>query len=190
MPRPQAAHALDVQLPLDLQHLSPHQPGEAHPGGEHQGQQDALGARLQHAHQGDHEHHAGQALKDVGDAGDHHVHRAAAVAGGHPHRQPHRHGAAGGRHRQQQGGPAAVDHPAEHVPAQGVGAQGVGRAGVGQAVGHVDLEGVIGGQPGGEDGHQHDGQQDTPHNGQLEVLFLAQRHASPPCTRIFGLTKM
>ena len=190
MPRPQAAHALDVHLALDLHDLPPHQAGKAHPRGDDQGQDDAPGAPLQDAHQGDHQHHAGQALEHVGDGGDHAVHNPPAVAGGHADHQPHGHGAGRGRHRQQQGGPAAVDHPAEHIPPQGVGAQGMGPAGVQQAQLHVHLQGVIGGQPGGEDGHEDNGPQDGAHEGQLDVLFPASCHASPPCRRIFGLTAM
>ena len=79
---------------------------------------------------------------------------------------------------------------AEHVPPQGVRAEGVRQAGGQQLVFHAHLQGVVRRQPGGEDGHEDDGQQNAPYNGQLDILFSAQRHGSPPCTRIFGLTRM
>ena len=51
--------------------------------------------------------------------------------------------------------------------------------GVGQAVGHVDLEGVVGGQPGGEDGHEDNGQQDPPTMPSLRFCFCRSVMAPP-----------
>ncbi len=111
-----------------------------------------LGEDCQHDQQDDDDRN-GQ--HDIGQAHNHRVNPAAAIAGDQPRRYPDDHDRGEGFAGAEQTDPATVEQPAEHVAAEVVGAEPMPPAGQGEDVVQVLLEGTVGReQPGCE--YRHD----------------------------------
>ena len=162
-----------VVLVPHLQHQTAGQAGVFRPAHRHDGQDGAGEAASHQAGQGDGQGHAREGDHHVRKAHDDRLHYPAGKAGHDAQHAPHHQNAG---HQDQGGedrGAGAVDHPGEQVAAHLVRAEPVlGAGGLGR-VGQNGLPGVVGGDEGGQDGHQNDGQG---HEAEDQEAFLCPAH--------------